>query len=136
MTGTRFKNWKKPKISDNKPTKYNWIVQHIKKFEIGKNVDIGAYTYINARYGVKLEDNVQIGSHCSIYSDSTIDSKKGKVILMENSCLGSHSMVMPEVTIGKNSVIGAFSFVNKSIPDNCVAVGIPVKIIKRLNKVK
>lgn len=35
---------------------------------------------------------------------------------------------MPEITIGENSVIGAFSFVNKDIPPNVVAMGIPAKI--------
>ena len=39
---------------------------------------------------------------------------------------------MPGVTIGENAIIGAFSFVNKDIPDNVIAVGTPVKIIKKL----
>jgi acetyltransferase-like isoleucine patch superfamily enzyme len=37
---------------------------------------------------------------------------------------------MPNVTVGNNSIIGAYSFVNKDIPDNVVAFGIPIKIIK------
>jgi acetyltransferase-like isoleucine patch superfamily enzyme len=41
---------------------------------------------------------------------------------------------MPGVTIGKNAVVGAHSFVNKDIPDNVVAFGIPVKIIKPLER--
>lgn len=36
------------------------------------------------------------------------------------------------VTIGKNSIIGTFSFVNRDIPDNVVAYGVPAKIIKKL----
>ena len=128
----RFKDWKKPMIRNNKPTKYNWVVQHTKKFEMGKYVDIGAYTYINAQHSVTLENNVQIGSHCSIYSISTIDGKKGRVLLKKNSCLGSHSIVMPGVTIGANSIIGAFSFVNRNIPPNSQAFGIHVKIIKKI----
>jgi len=36
---------------------------------------------------------------------------------------------MPGVTVGENAVVGAMSFVNCDIPDNCVAVGVPVKII-------
>jgi acetyltransferase-like isoleucine patch superfamily enzyme len=38
---------------------------------------------------------------------------------------------MPGVTVGENSIIGAFSFVNKDIPDNAIATGIPIKIMKR-----
>ena len=37
------------------------------------------------------------------------------------------------VTVGENSIIGAFSFVNRDIPDNTVVVGVPVKVIKRIN---
>jgi len=124
----RFKNWKYPKIEENKLTKYNWMVQHKENLKLGFKTDIGAFTYINAKYGVIIEDYVEIGSHCSIYSASTIDKKKGKVILKKNCKIGSHSVIMPGVTIGENSVIGAFSFVNKDIPPNVVAMGIPVRI--------
>lgn len=41
---------------------------------------------------------------------------------------------MPGVTIGENSVIGAFSFVNKDIPDNVVAFGVPAKIKNKIKK--
>jgi len=128
----RFKKWKKPKIMEGKLTKYNWLVQHARNLKLGNKTDIGAFTYINAKNGVTIEDNAQIGSHCSIYSVSTIDDKDGMVLLKKNSCLGSHSVVMPGITIGENSVVGAFSFVNRDVPDNCIAFGIPVKIKRKL----
>lgn len=128
---SRFKNWKSPKIKEGKLTKWNWVVQNVKNFEFGKNIDIGAFTYINAKNGVIIKDNVQVGSHCSIYSISTIDNKEGRVVLNENCKIGSHSIIMPGVNIGKNSTVGAFSFVNKSIPNNAMAFGVPVKIIKK-----
>ena len=126
----RFKDWEYPEIEDGKPTKYNWVVQHKDNLKLGYKTDIGAFTYINAKFGVTIEDGVQIGSHCSIYSISTIDGKEGEVILKENCRIGSHSVVMPGVTVGENSVIGACSFVNISIPDNVVAAGVPAKVIK------
>ncbi len=129
---TRFKDWKKPQIKEGELTKWNWMVQGVSGLKLGKNTDIGAFTYINARNGVKLEEDVQIGSHCSIYSDSTIDNKKGKVILKKNCKIGSHSVIMPGVTVGENSIVGAFSFVNKDIPDNVVALGVPAKVVKKL----
>jgi acetyltransferase-like isoleucine patch superfamily enzyme len=127
----RFKNWKYPKIQEKKLTEYNWMVQHKENLELGYKTDIGAFTYINAKYGVTVEDFVEIGSHCSIYSISTIDNKKGKVILKKKCKIGSHSVVMPGVTVGENAVVGAFSFVNKDIPDNTIALGTPAKIIKK-----
>ena len=128
----RFKNWQYPVIEDGKPTKYNWVVQNIENFVLGKNTDIGAFTYINAKNGVVIEEDVQVGSHCSIYSVSTIDDKEGKVTLKKNCKVGSHSVVMPGVTVGENSVIGAFSFVKENIPDNCIAFGVPAKIVKNI----
>jgi len=128
----RFKQWKYPKIKEGKLTKYNWMVQHKKNLKLGYKTDIGAFTYINAKHGVIIEDHVEIGSHCSIYSVSTIDKKKGQIILKKNCKLGSHSVVMPRVIIGENSIIGTFSFVNKDIPDNVIAMGIPAKIIKKI----
>ncbi len=127
----RFKNWKFPVIKDGKLTKYNWLVQNKKNFKLGKYTDIGAFTYINAKYGVTIEDDVQIGSHCSIYSVSTIDNKKGKVTIKKGACIGSHSTVMPGVIIGANAVIGAYSFVNCDVPSAVVAVGVPVRIMKK-----
>ena len=126
----RFKNWEYPKIEEGKLTKYNWMIQHKKNFKIGFKVDIGAFTYINAKNGVVIEDFVQIGAHCAIYSVSTIDEKDGKVFLKKNCKIGSHSIVMPGVTVGENAIIGAMSFVNCDIPSNVVAAGVPPKIIK------
>jgi acetyltransferase-like isoleucine patch superfamily enzyme len=110
------------------------VVQHKDNFKLGYRTDIGAFTYINAKFGVTIEDDVQIGSHCSIYSISTIDGKEGKVVLKKNCKIGSHSVVMPGVTVGENAVIGAMSFVNRDIPDNCVAVGVPAKVIKNISR--
>lgn len=128
----RFKNWRKPKINEGRLTEWHWLVQHAKNLKLGKNTDIGAFTYINAKAGVEIGEEAQIGSHCSIYSVSTIDDKSGKIKLGKNCRVGSHSVIMPGVTIGENSVIGAFSFVNKDVPANVVAVGVPVKIIKKI----
>jgi acetyltransferase-like isoleucine patch superfamily enzyme len=128
----RFDSWRYPVIEEGKLTKYNWMVQSKDNLELGYRTDIGAFTYINAKFGVRIEDFVQIGSHCSIYSVSTIDDKQGQVILRKNCRIGSHSVVMPGVTVGENSVVGAFSFVDRDIPANVVAVGIPVKVIKKL----
>lgn len=130
----RFKDWEYPEIEEGKPTKYNWLVQNLQSFHLGFKSDIGAFTYINAKYGVTIEDEVQIGSHCSIYSVSTIDGKKGEVVLKKNCRIGSHSVIMPGVTVGENAVVGAMSFVNRDIPDNVVAAGVPAKVIKNISR--
>ena len=129
----RFDNWKLPKMEDGVMTQYNWIVQNIEGFDLGYKTDIGAFSYINAKFGVIVEDYVQVGSHCSIYSISTIDNKEGKVHLKQNCKIGSHSTVMPNVTIGENSIVGANSLVLDDIPDNVVAFGVPAKVIRKID---
>src|SRR3989304_5722402 len=100
-----MKKWKKPIIKDDKLTKYNYIVQYSKKLKLGKNFDIGTFTYINSYYGVEIGDNVQIGSHCSI---------------------------MPNVTIGEGAVIAAYSFVTNNVPTNEIWAGVPAKFMKKI----
>lgn len=132
MIMSRFKKWRHPVIKEGRLTKYNWMVQNKSGLTLGKNTDIGAFTYINAKNGVVIEDNVQIGSHCALYSVSTIDEKEGTVVLKKNCKIGTHSVIMPGVTIGENSVVGAFSFVGKDIPSNVIAFGVPAKVYRKI----
>lgn len=126
-----FKNWQMPKFNKSGMTKWNWICQYHENLSLGKYTDIGSFTYINARYVVVIEDEVQIGSHCSIYSHSTIDEKKGKVVIKKGAKVGTHSTIMPGVTIGENAVVGAYSFVKNDVPADSLALGIPVKIVEK-----
>ena len=131
---SRFTHWEHPRIEEGIPTKYNWVVRNKDNLSLGYKTDIGAFTYINAKNGVIIEDFVQLGSHCSVYSTSTIDNRDGKVHLKKNCRIGTHSAIMPGVTIGENSVIGAFSFVTADIPDNVLAFGIPARVIRNLTE--
>ena len=128
MNKKNHKTWEELKIKDGQLTKWNWMVQYPEGLKMGERVDIGAFCYINSRYGLEIGDNVQIGSHCSIYTISTIDNKIGSIVIGDDSCIGSHTTIMPGVKIGKKVVIGAHSFVNKDIPDNSIAFGVPIKI--------
>jgi len=91
-----------------------------------------------------IEDYCLLGSLVQIYaSNHNFDSvrkeiyfqgqQQGQDVVLKKGCwLGGGVIVLPGVVIGKNSVVGAGSVVTKSIPDFCVAVGNPAKIIKRL----
>ena len=111
----RFKKWKPPKFKkvtgDLYKTKYNWFVTCPKNLELGKNTDIGIFTYINARYGVKIGENVQIGSHCSIFSHNTINDIANKVEINRDAKIGSHSILLPGIIIDTRELIKAFSVV-------------------------
>lgn len=135
MKNSRFKNWKKPRFNKNGITKWQWMCQYHQNLKILKNSDIGAFSYINAKFGVIIEENVQIGSHCSIYSESTIDGKTGPIVIGKNARVGSHTTVMPGVTIGENAIVGAHSFVTSDVQPNSIVFGVPAKE-KNLKKKK
>ncbi len=129
----RFTNWKDPEIRPDGSTEWGWQVhpRYIDKLTLGKHVDIGFGTYLQPEAGITIGDDVQIGSHCAIYSVSTIDNKRGKVVIGRGAKIGTHSSVMPGVTIGENAIVGAHSFVNKDIPEGAVAFGVPAKIHRK-----
>ena len=54
----------------------------------------------------------------------------GPIVVGNNVYLGYGAMVLPGVTIGDNSVIGAHAVVSKDIPPNCVAVGVPARPVR------
>ena len=114
-------------------TQWHWLVRYKENFKLGKNTEIGAFTVIDAENGVIVEDNVKVGFGCIILSESSIDNKSNLVILKNNCNLGSKSVVMPGVIIGNNSIVGANSFVNKSIPDNEIWFGSPAVFYKNVN---
>lgn len=124
----RFHNWQPPRIEHGKLTEYNWLVQYPENLKLERGTDIGSFTYINAKYGVTIEEDVQLGAHCAVYSVSTIDNKKAPVVLKRNCRIGTHSTIMPGVTIGENAVVGAHSFVNCDIPADSIAYGVPARI--------
>lgn len=134
----RFEDWQPPIIEDGKPTRWNWVVQHPEKLIIKKQTSIGSFTYINAREGVEIQENVQIDSHCSIYSYHTFQetTQKGKVLIKKNVHIGSHCTVMPGVTIGENTTVEPYSFVNADLPSQVIASGTPAKIKEKIEMVK
>lgn len=126
------RNWNRPKPEHNIPTPWNWVAAYPKLLIIGDYVDIGAFTYLQAEYGIILEDYVNIGGGCHIYSVNTIDDTKGLVRLEEGSKIGAHSVILPGVVVGENSKVGAFSLVKEDIPDGVIAAGQPAKVIKKI----
>jgi acetyltransferase-like isoleucine patch superfamily enzyme len=110
---------------------------------IANNVHIGSHNIIGARKSIVLEDNVLIGPHVMIgdhthhYENVEIPVKQqeateGRPIRVEqDSWIGANVFILPNVTIGRHSVIGANSVVNRDIPPYSVAVGAPARVIKR-----
>jgi sugar O-acyltransferase (sialic acid O-acetyltransferase NeuD family) len=73
--------------------------------------------------------DVNIGDFCEICPNVAIS---GNCDIGEMTFIGTGAIVLPKVIIGKNVIIGAGAVVTIDIPDNCVAVGSPAKVIKYL----
>ena len=54
------------------------------------------------------------------------------VVIGDGSWLGHGTVVLPGATIGRHVVVGANSVVTGNLPDNCVAAGVPARVLKQL----
>lgn len=112
------------------------------EISIGDNVAINNAFSIECNAKVIIENDVLIGSFCTIMDndghDLAIEKRKdgnpkmASIHIQQNVFLGSNVTILKGVTIGKNSIIGNGSVVTKSIPDNVIAAGNPAKIIRNL----
>ena len=108
---------------------------------IGENVSLNYNVMINADMGeIFVGDNVLIGPYAVLraanhrYKDITIPINKqghepGKIIIKDNVWLGAHVTVLPNVTIGESSIVGAGSVITSDIPPFSIAVGNPARVI-------
>ena len=103
---------------------------------IGRPSQIGLFSVIDYGGNVTIGKNVKIGFGVVILSVSSITGSKKteyirKPILFGNNVeIGSNSCILPGVTIGDNSTVGAGAVVIENVPSNSVVVGIPAKIVK------
>ena len=111
MKEERFKDWKLPKFDSNGWTIYGWRCQNPEGLKMGNKVDIGCFTYMNAKYGIEIGDNVQIGPHCTIHTDNTENDTHEKIIIGKNSLIGSYTLILPGAIIPPNSKIKARSII-------------------------
>jgi|TARA_B110000467_G_scaffold98886_1_gene89464 acetyltransferase-like isoleucine patch superfamily enzyme len=125
----------------------NWVVkcQRNRGVKIGENCHISPYVLIDLIYPglIEISDNVTIGSNSMIFAHvnptaneflkkhgyprtvKPVKIKKGAVVSV--GCI-----IIAGVTIGENSIVGAGSVVASNIPDNCVAIGNPARVIKKI----
>ncbi len=119
----------------------------------GENVQLNDYVHIAAIDSVCIGNNVLIASKVFISDhghgaygfsdrhDSPVTTPASRqlevrpVVIEDNVWIGELVSILPGVTIGYGSVIGAGSVVTKDIPSLCIAVGNPAKVIKRYDEV-
>lgn len=89
---------------------------------------------------VRLNSGVNIVTHDGgmwvlreLYSEMKDADLFGKIKIGDNVHIGTNAMIMPNVCVGNNCIIGSCAVVTKSVPDNCVVVGVPARVIETID---
>lgn len=117
--------------------------------DYGKHIEVGKNFFANYNCTlldvakIKIGDNCQLAPNVAIYTaghpvhpitrNSAYEYGK-EVTIGDNVWLGGNTIVCPGVHIGDNVVIGAGSVITKDIPDWCIAVGNPCKVIRKITE--
>lgn len=117
--------------------------------DYGYNIEVGDNFFINSGCiildGAKVifGDNVFVAPHCGFYTAGhPLDHERRNlgleyalpITIGNNVWIGGHVCILPGVSIGDNSVIGAGSVVNKDIPAGILAAGNPCRVIREINE--
>jgi len=140
------KSWILHSIAYSSPN-YNWVVkcQRSRGVKVGKNCHLSPYVLIDLVYPhlVTIGDNVTIGSNTMIFAHANPTAnlflkKNGYPRKVEPVNIKSGAVLFPGciitagVTIGENSMVSAGSVVFEDVPDYCVVVGNPARVVKKI----
>jgi acetyltransferase-like isoleucine patch superfamily enzyme len=119
-------------------------LQRLRGVKIGKNVFIGINVFFDdARPDlIAIEDNVTVLVGTTILAHvyppdhfrKIIKEKEQGVVLKKYCYIGANSLILPGVTIGEYSIVGAGSVVTKNIPSFSLAYGVPARVIRSYSK--
>ena len=120
-------------------------MQRARGVKIGEGCYIGPYVHIDLLYPnlITIEDNVAIGSNSMIFAHvnpaANLELKKNhyprkidSVLLKSGTWINPACIITLGTTMGKNSILSIGSVAVSSIPDNCLAIGNPARIVKKL----
>lgn len=120
-----------------------------KGIKIGERCEIRGAKFSSEPYLISIGDHVRINSGVEFVTHDggawvlrDISNLKGKekitlfgpIKVGNNVHIGSNAILMPNVTIGNNCIIGCGAIVTHDIPDNCIAVGVPARVIETIQE--
>ena len=116
---------------------------------VGQNVFIGDYVRVDLQHAnmIYIDDYAHITSGCRLLchqrdlknyrvgdNAALCGYRKGEIHIGKGVMVGMESTIMPGVTIGDGAIVGAGSLVVKDIPAWTVAMGVPAKVVKNIEK--
>lgn len=113
----------------------------IDMLKIGNNVYINSNSLLMARGGITIEDDVLIAANVQLLSNNHDEYERQiltckPIHIKKGAWIGAGASILPGVTIGKYAIVGAGAIVTKDVGDFEVAVGIPAKVVKKLDENK
>ena len=113
----------------------------MEKLVIGKNCFINGNLLAMSRGGITIGDNVQIAGNVQLLSNNHDPYDRQvllckPIIIKKGAWIGAGASILPGVTIGEYAIVGAGAIVTKDVGDYEVAVGVPAKIVKTLDRDK
>lgn len=121
-------------------------MQRLRGVKIGENCHISPYVLLDLVYPelITIEDNVTIGSNVMIFAHvnptanlflkkSSFPRRVDKVKIKKGAVLNPGSIISAGVTIGENSIISIGSAVTENVPDHCIVVGNPARVVKKID---
>lgn len=118
------------------------------------NIEIGRDTVINPNFVVSdgynrllsIGDRVAISPNVTIVCESAPNNSdiqkiqyvkeklicRRQVVIEDDVWIGSNTVILPGVNVGKGSIVGAGSVVSKDVPPFCIVAGVPAKVIRSL----
>jgi acetyltransferase-like isoleucine patch superfamily enzyme len=125
---------------------FSIIMQKSRGVNIGKNCHFSPYVQIDLIYPqlVNIGDNVTIGSNSMIFAHTNPTAnlflkngdyprKVEPVTIKSGAVLTPGSIILSGITIGENSIISPGSVVTQNVPDYCIVVGNPARVVKQIN---
>jgi len=142
-----FNSWIKHTLAYGSPrTNFVISMQRSRGVKIGSNCHFSPYVLIDLVYPhlVTIGNNVTIGSNVMIFAHvnptANLKLKETKyprlvkpVIIKDGAVLNPGSIITAGVTVGENSIVSVGSVVTENIPDSCVVVGNPARVVKKIN---
>ena len=123
--------------------------QFTPNISIGNNVNIGDYSHLSCINAIVIKDNVRMGRKVFITDNAhgasdrrLLDTRpnirplvsKGPVVIEENVWIGEMACIMPGVTIGRGSIVGANSVITHDVPPYTMAAGCPARVVKQFEQ--
>ncbi len=118
---------------------FSQLAKFLTGIEIHPGAKIGKGLFIDHGTGVVIGETAEIGDDCTIYQGVTLggtgkDTGKRHPTIGNNVLIGSGAKVLGPFTVGNNVKIAAGAVVLGEIPDDCTAVGVPARIVRRGGK--